>query len=76
MPTTKKRINITLGKEEEEFLSVLAKGDQVPVATKASALLKEILEIYEDQEWERLAEERVRSGEARVSHEDAWKNAI
>ena len=48
MATTKKRINISVGKSTRTALNLLARRDEVPVATKAARLLEEALELDED----------------------------
>lgn len=75
MPTTKDRIHITLNKENKEFLTVLAKRDQVPVATKASEFIREMLEIEEDKIWDELASKRDTKDAVFVSHAEAWKES-
>lgn len=72
MPTTKTRLNITLSKELEEALRLLAKRDNVPQATKAVELLEEALELEEDLVWEAIANEREAKGGKLLSHEEVW----
>lgn len=72
MATNKKRINITLSKDVEKMLAVLAKRDEVPRATKAAELISRAIEIEEDAIWDEIATKRSRSGHY-VSHEKAWK---
>lgn len=72
MPTTKKRINISLSKKIEVELERLAKRDQVPQATKAVQLLQLALELEEDQIWDTIASKRDRKGARFVPHEQAW----
>ncbi len=45
----KKRFHVSLSQEEQETLILLSKKDNVPMATKASELLKESLELHEDE---------------------------
>ena len=73
MATTKKRINITLPPAEEEAISRLAKRDQVPEATKAAELLRRALEIEEDEVWDRIASERLKTSKKMLSHKEVWK---
>ena len=47
MTTTKTRINISIPKDVKRALSLLAKRDQMPEATKATHLLERALEIEE-----------------------------
>lgn len=73
MPTSKKRIYITLPKETEEALYAVAKEDDVPAATKASELIKLALEIFEDDALISITEKRDTPDQVFRSHEDAWK---
>lgn len=72
MPTTKKRINISIPDEIDIALQHLAARDNVPQATEAVRLIKVALEIDEDDIWNRLAEERDTPDAKFVSHEEAW----
>lgn len=72
MPTSKKRIAITLPQEVEEMLSLLAKRDKVPMATKVIQLVRMALEIEEDAVWLAIAEERDTPDAKFISHEKAW----
>ena len=73
MATTKKRLNITLDAETEKFISILAKRDNVPEATKAAELLREAIEIEEDKIWIEIAESRDTPAAEYISHEEIWK---
>jgi len=73
MPTTKKRINISISKELDNALIKLAKRDQVPQATKAEHLLRFALEIEEDNILNTIAEGRDSSSTKFVSHKVAWR---
>jgi len=75
MPTSKKRINITLPEDLEEVLIGFAKRDKVPVASKVIELLKVALEIEEDAVWTALAEERDTPDAEWISHEEFWGKA-
>ena len=72
MPTTKKRINITVSPEIEKMLKLLSKRDEVPQATKASDLLRLAIEIEEDEIFNQLAEERDTKDAKFISHNEAW----
>ena len=72
MPTTKKRINISVSEAVERALELLAKRDSVPQATKASHLLERALEIEEDEVWNELAEKRDVRGARFIPHKQAW----
>ena len=73
MPTLKKRINITLSDDLIRALSALAKKEDVPVATKAKTLLEEIIEIHEDDVWNKLLKKRSMQTQKYLSHDKAWK---
>ncbi len=73
MPTTKKRINITISRDLEEALSSAAERDGVPEATKAAELLRLGLEIDEDVLLERIASERYKSAKKFLSHRAVWR---
>lgn len=72
MPTLKKRLNMSLPEDIEEALSVLAKRDDMPQATKALYLIRVALEIEEDDLWNALAEKRDVKNAKFVSHDKAW----
>jgi len=73
MATLKKRINISLPKEVEKILSMLAKRDNVPQATKALHLIETALELEEDFALSKIADERYKNRSKFFSHKDAWK---
>lgn len=72
MPTSKKRINISVPEDTEAILTLLAKRDDVPVATKAVQLLEMAIEIDEDEVWEQIATERDTPDAEFISHEEMW----
>jgi len=72
MPTTKKRINISISPDMERALETLALRDSVPEATKAADLLRLALEIEEDAVWDTIALRRDTSKTRFVSHKKAW----
>jgi hypothetical protein len=73
MATTKKRINLSLPKDVEESLLKVARRDQIPAATKAAMLLKLALEIEEDQIFDKIASNRLKTSKKILSHEEIWK---
>ena len=73
MATTKKRINITLSNAVERALSLAAKRDKVPQATKAVDLLQFALELEEDKIWDQVANKRDTQEAKFVSHAKAWQ---
>jgi hypothetical protein len=72
MPTTKKRINITISPHIDEILSALSKRDGVPVATKTAELLKLAIEIDEDDILNTLAIKRDTKNAQFISHNETW----
>ncbi|HEY4497982.1 MAG TPA: hypothetical protein VJC20_04505 [Candidatus Paceibacterota bacterium] len=72
MPTTKKRVNISISRPLEEALERLARRDQMPEATKAAELLQAAIEIEEDQVWDTLTSVRDIKKARFVSHKKAW----
>lgn len=72
MPTSKKRVNITLPADLEEAVHFLSKRDKVPQATKVVELLEIAIEIEEDAIWAKLAAERDTPDAVYISHEEAW----
>jgi len=73
MSTIKKRLNITLTPEMDEFITFLAKKDGVPQATKISQILQKTLEDMEDQILLEIALEREKENNTWISHHDIWK---
>jgi predicted DNA-binding protein len=76
MATKKRRLNITLTPEMEEFISILAKRDNVPEATKVSQILEDALEEMEDKIWLEIAEEREAEGGPYLSYEELMKECL
>jgi hypothetical protein len=72
MPTTKKRINISIPDDIEAILKLLAERDEVPQATKASELLRSAIEIDEDEIFNELAEKRDIKNAKFIPHKKAW----
>ena len=74
MPTIKRRINITADQDVEKSLLAAAKRDRIPVAAKASELLRLALELEEDLALGVLAEERLSNKKIKwVSHKEVWR---
>lgn len=73
MPTTKKRINISVSRDIDQAVERLAKRDQVPLATKAEHLIRLALELEEDEVLDTIAAKRDTKGAVMVSHNNAWK---
>ena len=73
MPTAKKRINITLTDEVYEALGRLADERGQPLAGMGASLIEQALEYQEDVYFSRVADQRLRRKEKRLSHQKAWE---
>lgn len=73
MPTTKKRLNLTLPPDIEKAIRLLAKRDNTSEAGKAVEMIKMSLELEEDRLLSLIAEERDTPDAQFISHEDIWK---
>ena len=71
MPTTKKRINITIDDETYEALERLSIKREQSVSGVGLSLIEQALEYQEDLHYSRIADERL-SKKKRVSHDKAW----
>ncbi len=77
MPTSKKRLNITLSKDTALFLKKIALRDDVPEATKAAELLEKAMEIEEDEYFSAIADRRIADKHAGwVSHKEFWSKVL
>jgi len=77
MPTTKKRINITVNPEVEAALDALASRDDVPVARKASELITLALELHESELLYQAYRDRIDTqapDAAYINHDDLWNS--
>ena len=70
---SKKRIYISVSPDMEEILKLMSEENNVPVATTASILLKQGMEIEEDIYWNQIAEERKKEKGKLYTHEEVWK---
>ncbi len=73
MATKKRRLNITLSPEIEVLISVVAKRDKVPEATKISQLLIASLALEEDKVLSLLADQRLKEKNKKLSHDVVWE---
>ncbi len=77
MPTSKKRLNITLPKETALFLQKIALRDDVPQATKVVQLVERALELEEDEYFSVLADRRAANRKAgTMSHKAFWSKVL
>lgn len=68
MTTTKKRLNISLSPYLERAISLLAKKDNLPEATKITQILEQSIEQIEDDILLQIAEEREKDGQKPISY--------
>lgn len=73
MPTSKKRLYVTLPKEVEEALYSLAQRDETPASSKAVELIQLALEIFEDETLSKIALLRDTPETKYIEHENAWQ---
>ena len=76
MPTSKKRLNISLSKDTAFFLQKIALRDDVPQATKATELLEMALEIEEDAYFSKIADERLKKKGKWLSEKEFWAKVL
>ncbi len=73
MATTKQRINISVSRNTRKTLEALAKRDEMPVASKVTDLVEQMLELEEDRVLSAIADERLKNHKGRwLSHEEVW----
>jgi hypothetical protein len=73
MATTKRRLNITLSPEADALISMIAKRDKVPAATKVSELIAISLALEEDKAFASLGDARLKKkGTKWLSHKEVW----
>ena len=72
MPTTKRRINITVDEDVYEALERLSKQRAAPLASVGLDLIEQALEYQEDLHFSRIADERLDRQERRIPHKKAW----
>lgn len=73
MATLKKRINISVSDAVEQAVTLLAKRDDVPQATKVTELLELALELEEDTYFGLVVGERLSKKVTWKSHSETWK---
>ncbi len=72
MPTDKKRIHITVDDDTYEALGRLSAKRGESVAGVGLSLVKQALEYQEDLHFSRIADERLKGRQKRISHDQAW----
>ena len=73
MPSTKKRINLTVDDKTYSVLQTLSGKTQQKISTVSLNLIQQALELQEDIYFSKLADERLSQKQKRVSHDKAWK---
>lgn len=72
MPTTKRRINITVDDDIYKALERLSGQRDESVAGVGLSLIEEALEYQEDLHFSRVADDRLAKKQKRVAHDKAW----
>ena len=72
MPTTKKRINITVDDRTYKALERLSALRDQSIAGVGLLLIEQALEYQEDLHFSRIADERLSKKLKRISHDKAW----
>jgi predicted CopG family antitoxin len=73
MPTTKRRINITVDDDVYEALERIAHDRHQPLSGVGLSLIEQALEYQEDAHFSRIADERLERREKRAPHAKAWE---
>ena len=72
MPTTKKRINMTVDDRTYEAPERLSGERKQSVAGVGLSLIEEALEYQEDLHFSRIANDRLSKKQKRIPHQKAW----
>lgn len=72
MPTTKKRINITVDDDVYKALERLSGKREQSVAGVGLSLIEEALAYQEDLHFSRIADDRLAKKQRRIPHDKAW----
>ncbi len=72
MPTTKKRINITIDDELYRSLDKLSKKENGTLSSVSLRLIERAVELEEDLYFSRQADKRLSKNEKRVVHSKVW----
>jgi len=73
MPTTKRRINLTVDDRTYKALARLSETRDQSVAGVGLSLIEQALEYQEDAHFSRVADERLGGKQKRIPHEQAWR---
>jgi hypothetical protein len=72
MPTSKRRLNITVDDETYSVLERLSSKRRQSVAGVGLDLIEEALEYQEDLHFSKIADDHIDRNEKRVPHDEAW----
>ena len=72
MPTTKKRINITVDDELYRSLDKLSKKENGTLSSVSLRLIERAVELEEDLYFSRQADKRLSKNEKRIAHAKVW----
>ncbi len=74
MATKNPRLNVVLEPTLMKGVDHLAKAQGVSLSTMARDLIKEALDIYEDGQWQKIAQKRETtfSHKKSLSHDEVW----
>ena len=74
MATKNPRLNVVLEPALMRGVDHLAKAQGVSLSTMARDLIKESLEMYEDGQWQKIAQKRERTflHKKSISHDEVW----
>ena len=73
MPSSKKRVNLTIDEKTYSVLQTLSRRTQQKISTVSLKLIQQALELQEDIYFSKLADERLSKKQKRVPHGKAWK---
>lgn len=68
----KKRIYISVSSEVEKALGLISVEKNTPVASVASILLEQAIELEEDKIWDQVVSERKITNKKFYSHKKVW----
>ncbi len=74
MATKNPRLNVVLEPTLMKGVDHLAKAQGVSLSTMARDLIKQALDIYEDGQWQKIAQKRETtfSNKKSLSHDEVW----
>ena len=74
MPAKNPRINVVLDDSLYKNVQFLAETEGVSLSTKARDLIREALEIQEDLHLAAFAEDREKTWDRALTHEEVWSS--